>query len=53
MMTGNLIEDIADVVRDCEEVQKSNESAHKKEQAKLSAYDEIRAMLDIIFGVAE
>ena len=44
---GAMIKDIMEIVQDCEAVQDSNESAYTKEQAKISAYDEIRAILDI------
>lgn len=46
-----LFDEINEIVGNCEEVQKSNESAYTKEQAKLSAYDQIAEILG--FGGAE
>lgn len=48
-MTGNTINDITEIILNCEAVQNSNESEYTKEQAKLSAYDDILAVLDITF----
>lgn len=41
----NIFEGIFRIIRDCEAVQKSNESDFKKEQAKLVAYDYIVEVL--------
>lgn len=49
-MTGNTINDITEIILNCEAIQQSNESEFTKEQAKLAAYDEIRAVLDIAFA---
>ena len=38
---------IEDIVINCEEIQKSHESAYRKEQAKVEAYNEIRTCLGI------
>lgn len=44
-MTGNTINDITEIVLNCEAIQQSNESEFTKEQAKLASYDEIRAVI--------
>lgn len=50
-MRTELIDRINEIVEDCEEIQRSNESQYTKEQAKISAYDEIAEVLG--FGGAE
>ena len=40
--TGNMLEDIMRIIQECEDVQESNESRYTKEQAKISAYNEIK-----------
>lgn len=53
MRTGNVLEDIVTIVKECEEIQKSGESQHTKEQARLKAYEEIKDIFDFSFeGVA-
>lgn len=44
-LSFHYIVQILKIVDDCEAVQKSNESEHKKEQAKVSAYNEIAELL--------
>ena len=48
MRTGNIFEDILIIITDCEEIQKSNESQFTKEQAKISAYNDIIELLSDI-----
>jgi len=40
-----VIEEIKEIIEDCESVQESQESAYTKEQARLSAYDRIKEVL--------
>ena len=40
-------DEIFKVVRNCEEIQQSRESDYTKEQAKISAYNEIKEILGI------
>lgn len=53
MRTGNIFEDILIIVSDCEAIQTSNESEYTKEQAKITAYDEIMEMLRDMIKEAE
>lgn len=41
-----LEKEIEKIINDCEEIQKSGESTYTKEQAKLSAYNNIKELLD-------
>lgn len=45
MRTGNILEDIMQIIQDCEDIQESNESSYTKEQAKISAYNEIKELI--------
>lgn len=40
-MAGWYMQKIVDIMRNCEEIQSSGESMYTKEQAKVSAYNEI------------
>ena len=40
-------DEILDIVKNCEDIQQSHESDYTKEQAKISAYNEIKEMLNI------
>ena len=40
-------DEILDIVRNCEDIQQSRESDYTKEQAKISAYNEIKEILGI------
>ena len=41
----NIFEEVRTIISDCEDIQKSNESQYTKEQAKISAYDDIIKIL--------
>ena len=45
MMAKYMLGEVVKIIEDCEEMQQSNESAYKKEQAKVSSYEEIRELL--------
>lgn len=38
------LEQIGKIIDDCEEIQKSQESSYTKEQAKITAYNEIKEL---------
>lgn len=38
---------IADILAECEEIQHSEESAYTKEQAKVSAYEQIKELAEV------
>lgn len=40
-----MIERIKQIIEDCEEIQKSNESDYTKQCARLSAYEEIKKIM--------
>ena len=44
-LSFHYIVEILKIIDDCESVQKSNESDYKKEQEKVSAYNEIAKLL--------
>ena len=45
MITGNILEDIKTIVKECEEYQHSNESEYSKEREILNAYAEIAELI--------
>ena len=45
MMAKYMLGEVVKIIEDCEEMQQSNESAYKKEQAKVSSYEEIKELL--------
>ena len=45
MMAKYMLGEVVKIIEDCEEIQQSNESAYKKEQAKVSSYEEIKELL--------
>jgi len=45
-----MLKEIVEIVRNCEEIQKSDESRLSKEQAKLAAYADIVKLLDMKEG---
>ena len=38
---------ITEIIMECEEIQKSGESAYTKEQAKVSAYEQIKELAEV------
>lgn len=42
----NKLIEIKEIIKECEEIQDSEESGYTKEQAKLSAYNSIKELLD-------
>ena len=38
---------IAEAIRDCEEIQKSGESAYTKDRAMVSAYEQIKELAEV------
>lgn len=42
----NKLIEIKEIIKECEELQESNESSYTKEQAKISAYNSIKELLD-------
>lgn len=48
-----MLKEIVEIVRNAEEIQKSDESRLSKEQAKLAAYADIVKLLDLNEGVEE
>lgn len=45
MMAKYMLGEVVKIIEDCEEMQQSNESAYKKEQAKVNSYEEIKELL--------
>lgn len=45
LLAQYMLREVMKIIEDCEEMQQSNESAYKKEQAKVSSYEEIRELL--------
>lgn len=41
------IKEIEQIIKDCEEVQDSHESAYTKQQEKISAYNNIKTLLNL------
>lgn len=48
-----MLKEIVEIVRNCEEIQKSEASRLSKQQAKLEAYADIVKLLDLNEGVEE
>lgn len=46
-----MLEKIMEIIQNCEDIQESNESAYTKEQAKISAYNEIKELTIRGYGV--
>ena len=49
----DMLPEVIEEIKNCEEIQNSNESAYTKEQAKISAYEHIRVLLGIYREVEE
>ena len=45
MRTGNILEDIKTIVKECEEYQQSKESSYSKEREIICAYERIRELI--------
>lgn len=45
LLAQYMLREVMKIIEDCEEIQHGNDSAYKKEQAKVNSYEEIKEVL--------